>query len=673
MGLAQRRHLSRIAPLWALSFSLIGTWSPGAVWAAAGDASTRADALKKLLPVEIDDTRITAAVVAPTADRVVVTLTGEVYTTEEEQHFVKVVKDADPKAEIRSRIFVRSPTLPAQPEPEVTDLWTLTYIRSRVSSTLGASILQPSTPDNIDLLVEALNSSFGDSGRTAVQRAGGGRLLLRGTKRRIIEIKRVLALVDAPWPQVQMNMWAVQVSGSPESVGWRVHMIGELVRTVRDQMAEVQRILAETVVEGSGTELQGLQEQFKIAGISLPYDGPLSVNESLLFLTLLEGRYRKLDKFQEKVSSRCSAWAEQVGDDPRTCPHRVEPFRRLKDFLVQETFQADRRAFLRFRNALYCFKDKERWPFRPDSPSGLVRTGATVDRVLKSVNDAFAADMNDLFLDPLLERIQAVGAGRRRDRGVSLVGRTRIVVTSGLEAGLAPEMASFVESGRPKPFGTELLNLAFPSSEAGTNTKPDVLTGASKVLAGLPDAQALLLAAALSADPEPAFTKVAPGIAVNVRPTVLPDGGAARITVDARFGVASTPQDTTRTDIWREAPPAGISSHNLHTDAAVSAFDLFDISSFSVTASHPRTPFYIPILGRLPILGPAFQIPRRNKEVLFESLVLVNTVILPRSIELHRFYGREITPRKAPGINCREEEEDTPATERADLPVDTGR
>jgi hypothetical protein len=134
-----------------------------------------------------------------------------------------------------------------------------------------------------------------------------------------------------------------------------------------------------------------------------------------------------------------------------------------------------------------------------------------------------------------------------------------------------------------------------------------------------------------------------------VRPTVLPDGGSARLTIDARFGVNSTPLSTAaRTDVWAQAPPDGITSHNVKTDAVVSAFDLFDISSFSVATSHPQTPFYIPILGRLPILGPAFQIPRHNKEAHFESIVLVNTVILPRSLELHRFYGRELMKSTSP-------------------------
>jgi hypothetical protein len=237
--------------------------------------------------------------------------------------------------------------------------------------------------------------------------------------------------------------------------------------------------------------------------------------------------------------------------------------------------------------------------------------------------------MDDLFLQPLLKVIEQTAPLNRRGNGVALVGRTRIVVTSGLQSKLDPELASYVETTRPKPLGKALLDAAFP---AGKSSDKGSLTGATRVLAGLPDGQAALLAAVLMSETEPTFSKVAPGIAIHVQPTVLPDGGAARLKIDARFGVTSTPTDTrARDDVWNYPPPPGISSHNVTTDAVVNAFDLFDLSSFSVESSSPQSPFYVPILGRLPIIGRAFHFPRKNK-----------TVILPRSIELHSFYGREL-------------------------------
>ncbi|HEY0555500.1 MAG TPA: BON domain-containing protein [Thermoanaerobaculia bacterium] len=636
--------IARLGPVFLFLWTILGGLS-APCWAA--DASL-ADKLKSRLVFEIDDLRTNVDVTAQADNRLVVTLRGDVDTDGEKRRILTqadgVVADS---GTIRDRIFVKSPGESEAPEPETTDLWVLTYIRSRVSSASGDGTLTTAAPDSVDTLVQTLNSVYG---QPIVRRAGGGRLFLHGKQSQVLAVKRFLSLIDSPWPQVQMNMWAIQVSGSPDEVSHRTQAIGEQIRAVRDRMEDVQRELAHIVVRTDDPNdpewWKNLADQFETAGIELHAKGSLSLNEALLLLVLHPRRDQKVKALQAFVQAQCGAWECQEN-------HSI-PFHRLADIL-KDSYDEDLESFLDFRNALYCFKDKARWPLRPDAPRSLVRTGATVDRVLKAVTDAFSADMNDLFLDPLLRRVQKEGTSRSKGDGVALVGRTRIVVTSGLEAGLEPEMASFVESGRPKPFGKELLDLAFPASESGDGTQKDKLTGASKVLAGLSGAQALGLAAVLSADTEPAYTKVAPGIALSVRPTVLPDGGAARLTVDARFGVASTPLDQGRTDIWRAAPPAGIASHNIHTDAVVSAFDLFDISSFSVTVSHPQTPFYIPILGRLPILGPAFQIPRRNKETLFESIVLVNTVILPRSVELHRFYGRDVSPRQNPEIDCREE------------------
>lgn len=603
----------------ALLTLLLGAFLP--TLAAAGEAEDR---LRNLFVVNLNDPRLTVEVLGLPDSRFAVILKGEV---EDEQDQKEVLRRAEaiasPNVEVHSRLTLRHPAIPREGVEEETDLWPLTFIRSRVSSTGTASAHLPGfgSPDNIDVLVDAYNRIYGSPGRPpAVQRAGANRLLLHGPRETVTEIKRSLALVDAPWPQVQMNLWAIQVSGSASEVSKRIQEISEEVRKTHDRMIEVQRALAGIATEPEDREnTEVLRGHFELAGIDIDPDGPLSLNESLVLLILRPNRQEKVARLRRIVSG----WPGIDAAEP--------PFHRLERALATETCETDWRGFEDFRDALASFKNDRR---SADAPQKLVRTGAMIDRMLKAVMDAFAADMDEIFLDPLLERIQKL-APADRDDGIALVGKSRIVVTSGLEAGLTPEMASFVETTRPKPFGRELLDLAFPAGESGG----EALTGADRILASLPKEQAVLLAAALLGEAEPTYSKVAPGIAIHARPTVLPDGGSARLTIDARFGVASEPQDPEgREDTWAQKPPAGISSHHIRTDAAVSAFDLFEISSFSVAASHPQAPFYIPILGRLPWIGPAFQIPRRNKEVHFESLVLVNTVILPRALQLNRFY-----------------------------------
>lgn len=614
----------------ALLTLLLGALLPSS--AVAGDAEDR---LKNLYTLKLDDPRVTVEVLGLPDSRYAVVLKGEVEDAQDRDALLRRAEAvALPTVEVLSRLVLRRPAVPREPAEEETELWPLTYIRSRVSSTgtASANLAGFGSPDNIDVLVEAYNRIYGSTDRPpAVQRAGSNRLLLHGSRETVTEIKRSLALVDAPWPQVQMNLWAIQVSGSAKEVSERIQEISKEIRTTQDQMVIVQQELARLAAgKEDEKDTLGIEEHFRIAGIDLNPRGPLSLNESLVLLLIRQNRQDKVLKLRQLVENAKLAAPEQ------------KAFQRLERALAQETFETDRRGFVDFRDALACFKNQSRRLDRPEAPNKLVRTGATVDRLLKAAMDAFATDMDELFLEPLLARIQAQDPAGRRDDGISLVGRSRIVVTSGLEAGLTPEMASFVETTRPKPFGREILDLAFPASESGGAdgaTAADAMTGASRVLAGLPQAQAMLLAAALLSETEPTYSKVAPGIAINARPTVLPDGGSARLTIDARFGVASEPLDTTeRTDVWAQSPPAGISSHHIRTDTNVSAFDLFEISSFSIAASHPQSPVFVPILSRLPVIGRAFQFPRRNKDVHFESLVLVNTVILPRALQLNRFY-----------------------------------
>lgn len=304
------------------------------------------------------------------------------------------------------------------------------------------------------------------------------------------------------------------------------------------------------------------------------------------------------------------------------------------------------------------------------APAKLRRDSAVVDRLLQGAMDAYAADLHRLFLDPLLLRIQQLNtANPKREswgrEGVALTGNSRLVVTSSLTTSLKTQTASYANATRPKPFNVNtLLDTAFPRQErfsvldsvpapAATPTPtatatatpsppavptPQLLTGAARIFGTLGSGEAFLLAAALANDVEPNFHEVTPGITIEIQPTVLPDGSAARIALKAEFKV-ETAEFGNKENVWKQPFADSVKKHEVNTDVAVSVFDLFDISSFSLQSSYPQAPYYVPVLGRLPIIGPAFQWPRDKKRVHHESIVLVNTVILPRAYDLARYYG----------------------------------
>jgi hypothetical protein len=505
-----------------------------------------------------------------------------------------------------------------------------------------------------------------------VQNLGYGRLLLHGTPEQNIAIKRAMAAFDVPWPQVRLNMWAVQVSGTgDQALSRKVKCIHDQIAWTRDAIVRVENRLKKELMK----ELiagwrpctclpDDLQER-----IDIWLQGPMSLNGALILLVLHdgEGQARIIDNL--RAFAKCELGKPQLdpycgpapAEDQETtvCSSRPAPpppqrehFRRLREAaeMAWLTVAAEPVA----SRADLCTTFKHFWqsywavrklagvelPQTCDAATkcteisaqesllnDLARSRNRIDRVLRSIMDAYAADMEDLLFDPLLEAIRNKEKQSTDSGGVAVVGRTRIVVTSGLEAEMSPEMASYVETTRPKSFGADLLKAAFPAKKSDGSA-----AGLERIVGGIPQAQAALLAAALLSDTEPRYVKVAPGIGVDVRPVVLPDESEARLTIDARFGVDANELSTAkRDDLWTQPPPASIKSHHITTDATVGVFDLLDLSSFSIDTLTPQAPYYIPILGRLPILGPAFQLPRKNKAVRHESVILVNTVVLPRS------------------------------------------
>ncbi len=574
-------------------------------------------------------------------------------------------------------------------EPQV-EVMTLTYFTSYVQATGGGTQSSPAEDPRLTAyrteLVTALNRIFvapeaksmgRDAGasstgsdekksvpgaehkpddsvqRTVVDDLGFGRLLLHGTRCQNLQIKRALLRIDLPWPQVQLNLWAVQVSGSDDDgeVSQQVRKIRKWTRDTHDEIVSIQGEL-KRLAANAPFRCDEWPEPYK-ARFARPPRGPMSLNEALILLAIQPDGRQQIQELRGFVVKERAKVHSILGEPERRrkrggCGAKPEepecrrpPFERLEEAIGQSmpfdrcgVFRRFFDSYLQVRELRYgpvqadAKKEKETERRQERMFNEVEQARDLLDRLLRSLIDAYSADMEEILFDPLLDRISNEERYSNRKEGTALVGRTRIAVNSGMEADLSPETASYAETTRPAPFGKNLLDLANPA-------KKTAAAGTEKILSGLPEIQAALLAAALLADTEPRYVKVAPGIAISVRPAVLPDEGAARLTIDARFGVNTgeiDPKD--RKDLWVQPPPASVTSHHITTDTTVDVFDLFDISSFSIDVTTPRTPYFVPILGRLPILGPAFQWPRRDKVVRHESIILVNAVVLPRTTML---------------------------------------
>jgi hypothetical protein len=576
------------------------------------------------------------------------------------------------------------PTPAPANEPEVaTELWPLTFVRSKIPPAApGAN----GAGDSVDSLVTALNASFGQGSVTRSRQM----LLITGTAKTRLAIKRLLTEYDLPWPQVQMNLWTVQVSGKPDQIVPKLLAIKSDIALTQAAMAEVFAELNNLINERKDDcDLRKRLEKLKEIGFDCEAGDALALNEALIIMALLndpativyeldqkvadvlknlenDGRKR----YQEIKVSLKNTFAlsdNELQYPPQNLNSGCKLKHTAKIYNNDKIYRA-RQAIKDFVDSLIQYRND---PEDPKGPVRLRRENAVVDRLLQDAIEAYALDMQQLFLDPLLLRIQRLnGAIPKRQswgaEGVTLTSQSRMVVTSTMTTSLETEMASYANATRPKPFDVStLFNTAFPRQErfSGLDSTPkpapnpesttestatpaplpapdpQVLTGAQRIFGALGPGEAFLLAAALANDVEPNFHQVAPGISIKIQPTVLPDGGSARLAMECEFKVETEEFGNRGNDVWRQPFADAVKKHKVVTDTAVSVFDLFDISSFSLESSYPQAPYFVPVLGRLPVIGPIFQWPRDKKRVHHESIILVNTIILPRAMDLARFYG----------------------------------
>lgn len=301
-----------------------------------------------------------------------------------------------------------------------------------------------------------------------------------------------------------------------------------------------------------------------------------------------------------------------------------------------------------------------------DFPAQLAQSAAGADILLKAAMTSLTTDIQELTTQPLLNWIRTeIQQGNARGSGIDLVGNTTLTVTSRLDAAIRGEAEAFYPF-TPRPKLTEVMvkdifGLAGQNKGSGSSspkrtkktttttdkdgnvttevTETEESSESSSPAPTLPIGVANLEAAALfkmlfNEDTPTAYNRVAPGISIGVLPTVLRDGGSARLQIH----LASTMQTDTisNDDVAKRGQPLDrIGKHLLKTDVAVSALDLFELSTFGMEHTSLGDPQWrVPLLAQLPILGPLFWGPRSRVTKHQESLLIVNATVLPKALDL---------------------------------------
>lgn len=293
-----------------------------------------------------------------------------------------------------------------------------------------------------------------------------------------------------------------------------------------------------------------------------------------------------------------------------------------------------------------------------DYATKLTQAANDADAMLKSVTDSARADFEDVTTTPLLQWVRnEIQQGNARSSGIDLVGTATITATSTTHATLAGKaMASDPSTQQP---ALSLTQLQAKATDIGVK---------GSVIQGITPDEALLLEAALNS-PTTTSTPIAPGISVDVIPTVERDGGSARLKITINETMNNAPSDASNSgndlsavggklfggllgaiqlpsSSSSKASPGSsganldyIPSHQMTTDVGVTANDLFEISSFSMEHTTLGGPSWdVPLVDQIPLIGKIFQGPKTRVTKHQESVILVYVTLTPKAEYLAQGY-----------------------------------
>jgi hypothetical protein len=484
-------------------------------------------------------------------------------------------------------------------------------------------------------------------------------LLLCGPPAQVAALRGQIALLDVPVPQMWLELWSIQISGrDPKEVTrqaaeaqqkiakarqvvtdylWLLELYareeqrGNLDRLHLDAQAKREALstaLATVVnlgttgvapddVRAASTALrQALQDAGRAEALAAErattlgtYRAPLSAILSPLAQAPPPEGQTRTKQFETWLSglvgktpgalslSRCRQWLVDRGKAGET----------LAPTALFDAFDTLHRPG---NSGLKSFLELDlRAQGGQEAPEALALATASAQVELAEYERALNEDTHRLFLKPLLIALRKADP-KARTSGLSSVGCASIVVVSGATATVEGAAVSYFDVTQPPTVPPEILAAAFSGS--------------------LPQIAALLAALAT---PNQTWSAMTEGASIEFKPVVLPGGAMAEVAIEAT--IAHNDPGTTNEEAAQTAVPlTRVARHCATTKIMLEPLDLFALSTFGLSTTHPRPDTVIPILGQIPFLGQMFRFPRSPQRIHHESLLLVYSVISPMTSQL---------------------------------------
>jgi hypothetical protein len=469
---------------------------------------------------------------------------------------------------------------------------------------------------------------------------------------KIHELKRWIALIDSPRPEVAVNAWSVQASSSDPD---KIRDISQtLRRTVADYNLELKRSIGRAwmalnskrlppqvyadhyfadyilnTYQADATTYQNISSHPGSShscgdpeGYCLGY-GPTftatmqpSLSNLIGVLSASKERERTSEMFVDCLEDKVSC--PQHEDDDKLAP----PFTSFRAELKRTLGNPTRLALLRTAMAdfLFQYKFSLEFPHQFD-PFDYARSSQVLDAQLDPLLVAFNQDVI-AYLQQLETTIQCE---KSKLKGLSFASNG--IVTLRLLSGASSEVNATTQSAFPET-PPPLVQDFVKNLSSEEDKLPGVLSG------NLGSHGAAALTAFLNSG-RASTVSLGRNLDLSITPVTLQGASSAELKVHFESKDSDKPQEVKGDGTTVANTTDRVAAHLLDTNIRVESLGLFEISTVINELSRGRKP--IPILPpflELPYVGSLLELPRDPATVRHRSFVILSAALMPTAADL---------------------------------------
>ena len=501
-----------------------------------------------------------------------------------------------------------------------------------------------------------------------IKNATEDEIILYGPCRKRREASRIIATLDLPRPGIMMEMWGVQItSKNPDRMGQAMALIRQEINRTQQAVRETYSRLE--FLARKEIQRKALDQQFvKVLETNLGYrsalsdDHPFSLADILLRMVAADdpggATVRIANGLNDWLRTRHGTYVDELNKRSGNVKHQKiavelrQPFERFFGerglALKGGRWEEDRDGFdlrEKARNGqiavLNFALEYGRLIHQPQhfDPYYLQHSSEALNTRLQVATDALNLDMQDLFVEPTLDRIREI-VRKFKDVEYAQVGKTTVASLSGVTAIVGSRSVGAFDVTPPLTLG-ELLGKAKTLSDS---VNPFIPNPAENLVGAMPLSQVIGLIGAFGED-RTVWRELAAGISLNITPNVLRNMTSAELKVDLKTG---DPNIATSSD--KVKPLSRVTQHDVNTSIYVDPLDFFDLSAFASQSTLDGGRGYVPIIGpvwrglfgEIPIAGKIFSWKRGTQNVFSQSLVLTTSFITPTSMGIAVLYPTEL-------------------------------